>query len=353
MSVRKLRVLIVDDSAFMRLLLNDILAKSPDIEIIGSASEGEKGANMAIREKPDVVLMDMNMGEYDGIYAVKKIMKQRPTPILILSAIGNTNLGPIFQALRLGAVDYINKPSKGNSKIRQLENELIEKIKQVAKAQPKVDLAVIDSPSSKTSSLAPLSKPKKDYRFDIIGIGASTGGPAAIEKVVTLFPANLGVPVIICQHMPGNFIHPFVNRLNSLTKLKVMVGKAGMVPSAGDIVVAPGHTNMVLKKDKATGKGVIAFNDQVYADYNNPSINAMMNSLAAIYGNRTLAVLLTGMGRDGADGLKQIKDQGGYTIAQDKESSVIFGMPKVAIERNAVSKVLAINEIGSFLTKKL
>ncbi len=343
----KIRILLVDDSAFMRLLLTDILSEDSALEVVGSAINGKEAIEKVHELDPDVVLLDMNMGEYDGTYAVKGIMAEKPKPILILSAVGNTNLEPIFDALRLGAVDYMNKPVKGGSKMRGMEAELRKKIKTIGGIKPKVIRSTrkkrIDPPSHNFKSTG---------QFEVVVIGASTGGPTAIEEIITVLPENLTVPVLIVQHMPANFISPFVERLNDISPLEIHVARQGVEPFPGEILVAPGDGNMIVERKK-TGKVVIGFSDAVYREYNNPSINALMLSVAKVYGEKAMGVILTGMGKDGVDGLLSIRKAGGMTIGQDKSSSVIYGMPRVAFEKGAVENVMGIKEIGGFIINNL
>lgn len=343
----KIKILVVDDSAFMRLLLTDLISSDPELEVVGTANNGLEAIQRVQELNPDLVLLDMNMGEYDGPYAVRHIMESHPKPILILSSVGNTNLNPIFDALASGAVDYINKPKKGGSKIREMGEELLTKVKKVARASPK------------TAQLNGEGLHKYPHTFDaqanydLIVIGASTGGPTAVEKVLTSLPANLNVPVIIAQHMPANFIKSFANRLNGLGGLKVMVGSAGMEPQAGVVVIAPGDRNMILVREERTNRVKIDFTSETFKEYNNPSINAVMQSIAKVFGDRAIGVLLTGMGKDGVKGMMKIKEAGGKTIAQDEKSSVIYGMPKIAFETGAAEVVLNIKEIGGYLVNCL
>ena len=343
---KPLKILIVDDSAFMRLLLSDILDEDSELEVVGVAVDGKDAVEKSLLLKPDVMVLDMNMGEYSGLYAVKHVMSANPLPILILSSVGNTNLNPIFDALELGAVDYINKPITGGSKIRQMHYELIRAVKSVASAKPRAT-------NINSNGLNRLPHTfDKTSKFHVIVIGASTGGPTAIEKVITSLPANLTVPVLICQHMPANFITSFAKRLDSLSSLNVVVGRKGMKPQAGMIIIAPGNSNMIVQRSK-TKEVVIGFSEEKYKEYNNPSINALMLSVAACYENKAICTLLTGMGKDGVHGVIAIKKKGGLTIAQDEASSIIFGMPKMAIESGAVDQVLPIKEIGAYLVNCL
>ncbi|MFY0601001.1 MAG: chemotaxis-specific protein-glutamate methyltransferase CheB [Cyclobacteriaceae bacterium] len=341
----KIKILVVDDSAFMRLLIADLLSKDESIEVVGTANDGKQGVAETIRLKPDLVLLDMNMGEFDGLYAVEQIMKKSPRPILILSSVGNTNLNSIFDALRLGAVDYINKPKKGSSKVREIGDELIQRVKKVAGAKA-ISTKIIENG---LSSLDHTFDRNSDY--DVIAIGASTGGPTAVEKIITSLPANLNVPVIICQHMPASFIASFANRLDHLSALRVVVCSDGMRIEPGMIIIASGTGNMVVKKKANIYK--VGFTAKKYKEYNNPSINAMLDSVADCYGKRAIGVILTGMGKDGVIGLKAIREKGGKTIAQDEASSTIYGMPKKAFETGAAEVVLNIKEIGGYLVNCL
>ncbi|MEO9871843.1 chemotaxis-specific protein-glutamate methyltransferase CheB [Ekhidna sp.] len=340
---KKLQILIVDDSAFMRLLISDLVSEDQDIEVVGTANDGLEATNKTISLQPDVVILDLNMGDYDGLYAVKSIMKERPTPILILSSVGNTDLQPVFEALKSGAVDYMNKPNRNKSKMREISKELIQKVKSVSRAKPRK--------IAEPTIAKPVQLSKKNSKYDLIAIGASTGGPTAIERVITMLPADFNIPVIICQHMPQAFIPPFVQRLNALTELNVVAATEGDQPMPGRVMFCPGHSNLIFRASKKTG--VIDFTDEKYKEYNNPSINAMMLSAAEVYKKRMVGVILTGMGKDGVEGLKAIKLAGGFTIAQDKESSVIYGMPKAAHEAGAVDITLDIKEIGKYLVKSL
>lgn len=344
---KKTKVLIADDSGLMRLLISDILSENQSIEVVGTAVDGKDAFAKVKKLKPDVLVLDLNMGEYDGIYATQKIMTEAPLPILILSAVGNSDLQPIFDTLQLGAVDYINKPQRGNAKIREISHELTNKVLSAARANPKVI-----APEGGSANTNPHTFGEKS-NYDIIVIGASTGGPSAIEEVIKTLPGNLNVPVVICQHMPSNFIQPFVKRLDNLTPLSVVVGRKGMIPSPGRVIIAPGDANMILERKKKGDSIKINFTEEKYPEYNYPSINAVMMSAAKLFKNKIIGVILTGMGKDGVLGLKAIKDVGGYTVAQNKDSCVIYGMPKAAVESGAVTKSVHIKEIGGFLVNSL
>jgi len=339
----QLKILVVDDSAFMRLLISDLISEDPELEVVGTATNGLDAAEKVSQLNPDVVVLDLNMGEYDGLFAVKAIMKEKPTPILILSSVGNTNLDPIFEALKYGAVDYMNKPNRNSSKMRTMHAELISKIKSASRAKPR----------SSVEDLSPAITEQASHgsNYELIVIGASTGGPSAIERVIRDLPQNFDIPIVICQHMPSSFIAPFVNRLDSLTKLKVSLGTNSMHLLRGSVTVCPGVANMIVTEKRK--EKVLDFTEEQFREYNNPSINAMMLSVARVYGDKAVGVLLTGMGKDGVRGLKAIKDAGGFTIAQDENSSIIYGMPKVAVENQAVSISLDVKNIGDHFVNKL
>ena len=339
----KLKILIVDDSAFMRLLITDLVSADADIEVIGTAVNGLEAKEKTLELKPDLIVLDLNMADYDGLYAVKTIMQERPTPILILSSVGNTDLEPVFEALKNGAVDYMNKPNRNKSKMREISTELIQKIKSASRAKPRK----IEAKPQKSKTV----RRKKNSKYDLIAIGASTGGPTAIERVLTSLPADFDIPILVCQHMPQVFIPPFVQRINAMTPLDVVAAAKDDRLEPGKILFCPGHSNLILSKEKKTIK--VDFTEEKFKEYNNPSINAMMLSAADIFQDKMAGVLLTGMGKDGVEGMKSIKANGGYTIAQNKESSVIYGMPKAAYEAGAVNTVLDIDDIGNYLVNDL
>lgn len=342
----KIKVLVVDDSTIMRLLVSDILNADSDINVISTANNGKTAIEKTLIDSPDVIVMDMNMGEYDGLYAVEQIMKKKPTPIIMLSAVGNNNLAPIMKALDLGAFDYMNKPAQNNIKLMERKFDLVNLVKAAS-------LANIDNLiSTQTEKLSTPHTFSDELQYEAIAIGSSTGGPTAVEKVLTKLPANLAVPVFIVQHMPENFIPSFVKRLDGLTPLHVQVGAEGMVPKERNVYVAPGGKNMIVKR-RRNGEVEIAFTNKIFKEYNGPSVNALMCSVAEVYGERSIGVVLTGMGKDGTKGIVDISKKGGFTIAQSEETCVVFGMPKEAINSGCINRVVALDEIGFFLVNTL
>lgn len=343
-----INILIADDSLFMRQLTADIFKNVGGFNVVDYARDGKEAAEKCFLLKPNVVIMDMLMGDYDGILGVKMIMENCPTPIIILSALGATDMEPILQALKLGAIDYHHKPNRSSKDIKEDDEELIAKVRAASLVTLK-DYVKNTKDITKNINQHTFSA---NLNYDIIVIASSTGGPTAVESVLTRLPGNLSVPVLIAQHMPENFIPSFAARLNQLTPLSVMVGKKDEVLEAGKVLIAPGAQNMVVKKDK-NGKVVCDFTTNRFKDFNNPSATGLMLSVAEVYGARAIGVVLTGMGKDGMDGVKAIHDKGGYTIAQSQETCAVYGMPRAAVEIGAIKKIVPLNEIGLFVVSCL
>ncbi len=340
----KIDVLVADDSSIMRHLLADILREDKSLNIQALANNGREAITLACEKHPDVILMDLNMGEYDGLYAVENIMQECPTPIILISS-SNMNSQTKEAARKMGVLDFINKPVWESGGVKTIGNSIIAKIKEV-----------YDPTATRFASNDGLNHSRShtfnnDLHYDVIAIGASTGGPTAVEKLLLKLPNNLPVPVLVSQHMPANFIESFSSRLNNSTPLTVKIAKAGEMLRPGHVYVAPAR-NMVVRKND-TGDSVIGFCNKQYEEYNSPSINALLDSVGKVYGNRGIGIVLTGMGKDGTSGLQAIKQNGGLTIAQDQETSVVYGMPKSAFIAGAVNHVLPLHEIGFFVVNCL
>jgi two-component system chemotaxis response regulator CheB len=330
----------------MRLLVGDILKSDKEIELVATATNGKDALEKTIEHKPDVVVMDMNMGEYDGLYGIERIMEERPTPIVILSAAGNNDFPTIEKGLNLGAVDYVNKPNQNNTQVKEVGQELLEKIKIASIAN--IVAGKIAPLERKNSS----SHTFTDLNYDVVVVGSSTGGPGAIENFITKLPENMAVPVLIAQHMPANFVPSFATRLNQLSPLNISMARKGDVLKPGHIFIAPGSRNMIVVRN-TKGEIEVDFTSKTFKEFNYPSVDCLMLSVAEVYESRAIGVILTGMGRDGAMGMKAIKDIGGYTIAQDKETSVVFGMPKEVIDNGHAKSIVPITEMGGFVVSCL
>lgn len=346
MPANRIRTLVVEDSALMRKLITDLIGADDTIELVGIARDGKIGTDMAISLKPDVVITDMVMPEYDGMYLVKEVMDKQPTPIIVLSSLDKTN-SRIFDALEYGAFEFIDKPSDTDSR-NAFNYPLLKLIREASLTD--ISLLKARQLSRKNNHTHSFTQA---LNYDIIVIGASTGGPGAVEFVITNLPQNLQVPVVIAQHMPARFLETFAERLNEHGPLPVKLARRGETLKGGTIYVASGESNTCIERNLITHAPMITFTNRKYDEFNNPSVDCLFESVAETFGSRSIGVILTGMGKDGTIGLSKIKNKGGYTIAQDEESSVVYGMPKAAFEFGAVKQVVRLHELSGFIVSCL
>ena len=343
----KIKLLVVDNSSVMRHMITNIVNERETLGVIGTASNGKDALLKSEALNPDVIVMDLHMGEYDGIYALKEIMKTKtPKPIILLSSSENEHMESELEALNAGAFDCVNKPVNNRIKLREIADELYQKIE--AAYQTDISVLVNRVPIGKNVSPHTFTE---QLPYDIVLIGASTGGPAAIEKIVSNIPINLSTPIIIAQHMPSNFISSYAKRLERIGHKEVIIAQAGKIVERGKIYILPGDKNTVLVKKEGQVKFSIAV--KKYPFYNHPSVDALFTSAVEIYEDKIIASLLTGMGKDGANGLKLIKKRGGLTIAQSQETCVVYGMPKSAVDQDAVNYSLNIEMIAPFIISAL
>lgn len=335
----KVKVLIVDDSGFTQEVLKTILEKDSAIQIIGMAEDGGKAIELTQKLKPDVIVMDINMPVMNGFEATEHIMAYSPTPILILSSvIDKEGVFTTFNALAAGAVDVMEKPSMlPSNSWSSIGDVLIKKIKSISKAR------VVTHVKGRVKEFSPHVKPVsliKSNTPEIIGIGASTGGPSVVMQILKSIPSDYKPGVLVVQHMASGFIKGFSDWLGAACKVKVSLARDGEKIEGGQVLVAPDGCHTIVRSKKTIG---LVSGEKVHGV--KPSVDVLFNSIAGVYGNSSVGVLLTGMGADGAEGLKHMKERGGTTIAQSEDSCAVFGMPKVAIEKGAASKVLSIEEI--------
>lgn len=338
----KIKTLLIEDSGFMRILLSDVLRKDESIELIATATNGLDGVEKARTLKPHVVITDMVMPQYDGMYVVQQLMKETPLPIILLSSLNRTD-PKIFDALKEGAFDFIDKPDE----------------KQIAKGYLPLTRMVREASLTDFLKLRQRVKGRNTFvhtfearlQYDVIAIGASTGGPGAVEMIINNLPGNLSIPVIIAQHMPERFIESFAGRLADTTGLKVKVAQNGEHLQSNHIYLAPGTANMVID---ATGSGpVVKYVFESFKEFNNPSVDCLFESVAKVYRSRAIGVILTGMGKDGTTGLQAIRKAGGLTVTQDEGSSVVYGMPRSAFESGAAKHQMDLGEIPNFIISAL
>lgn len=337
----KIGVLIVDDSALVRQLLTDMVNKEPDMEVAGIAQDGVQAIKMAQELNPDVITMDIHMPEMDGLSALEYIMRKAPTPVIMISALVQKGAVPTLKALELGAVDFIPKPSQFPTAVKEIHEEVVQKIRAAAGSRAR----------ELWDRMAKARRPReaKKLRRTPVGgrlvvIGASAGGPSALTEILPLFPEDMPAPMVIVQHMPKPFTDSFAERLNARSQIQVIVPPDGTELTEGCAFVVPGAHDMVFEKDGASVK--VRNIPTVARRAASPVIDVTMESAAQVYGSRSIGVLLTGMGSDGALGLGMIKDAHGDTIAQDEKTSLVFGMPRAAIERKLAKKILPLEKIA-------
>ena len=340
----RIRTLLIDDCKITCSAFGIFLRKDPEIDLVGTAFGGEEGIAMAKELRPDVVVTDMDMPGCDGVAVVREVMREMPTPVILLSGLEKEH-PKIFEGLSAGAFDFRSKDQVTASRHQPQPplNTLIKLANEVALKK------VADWNVKKNTNEHSFDT---QLRYEIIGIGASTGGPAAIEALLNALPANLSIPVVVAQHMPEYFLSVFAQRLDNVIPLRIKMAERGEVLRGGTVYIAPGHTNTHVVREKA-GPPTFKFTRRQYDAFNDPSIDGLFVSLAEVYGPKSIGVVLTGMGRDGTEGLRAIQQQQGYTIAQDESSSVVFGMPKQASDDGVAQQVLHLREIPGFLVSCL
>lgn len=349
-----IKILVVDDSALMRLMISEILNSENGFEVVATAKDGEDAIIKVTELKPDVVTMDIEMPRLDGLQALGYIMSEIPTPVIMLSAYTQKRADATISALEYGAVDFVDKPSGPISgDIALIKKELIAKVKTAAN----VDCSKLKFILPKKISGKHLkAKPgKKLPGTRIITIGSSTGGPHTLRQILPQLKSHIPAGILIVQHMPGGFTGTFAARLNNESYLNVKEAEAGDIIELGKVLIAPGGYHMTVKRE-ISGRGatgVISLNRDPPVYGLRPTVDAMMISAAEVYGDRTIGVILTGMGNDGTKGMKSIKDKGGRTIAQDKDTCIVYGMPKSAVKAGFVDKVLPLGRIAAEIMKML
>jgi len=341
MQSAKTRVLVVDDSLFMRTLISDMLNSDPEIEVIGTAKEGTEAIKKVSKIKPDCITLDLAMPVWDGLTTLKHIMNEYPTPVVILSAYSKSDADITMKCLNAGAVGFVLKPSGELSlDIEQVKHQLVEEVKAASKVNlRKIESVIIKKPIRKRRKLTGISK--------IVVIGASTGGPQTLRLVLSSLPGDFSFPVIVVQHVPTSFFtQSLAENLNQDCELKVKTIENNEPIQAGTVYLIPSGFRMKLRH--LDTQDVISSLSREESNILSPSIDSAMKTLAQIYKENVIGIILSGMGEDGVEGMKAIKEAGGKTIVQD-ESSMIFGMPKAVIEEGYADKVLSPREITRFI----
>lgn len=350
---KKIRVLIVDDSAVVRQTLEDILSSDPQIEIMGTATDPYVAAERMKTEIPDVITLDIEMPRMDGLTFLKKLMKQHPIPVVICSSVAAKGTGNGLKALEYGAVEIITKPKIGTKKfLEESSIRLIDKVKAaaMARAKPiKIAPPIKVAPKLDADAVIPMGKPQVLTTTEkICLVGASTGGTEALRVFLEALPVACP-PVAIVQHMPEHFTAAFANRLNSICKITVKEAVDGDTMLRGQALIAPGDKHMLLKRSGA--KYYVEVKEGPLVSRHRPSVDVLFRSGARYGGSNVVAAIMTGMGDDGAKGMKELFEAGAYTIAQDEATCVVFGMPQEAIKHGGVQKVMPLQNIAGEIVR--
>ncbi len=349
----RIRVLVVDDSAYNRRTITKILQRSPLIEVAGTAKDGEEAIRYSLDLKPDLVTLDLEMPKLDGFSFLRFLMARQPTPVLVVSA---RNEGDsVFRALELGAVDFVSKPTRDiSSELETIGEEILSKvlsIKQLRLDKARQQAGYTVRPSVRKvveEAVAPdrqVCGPSLGLEaFKVVAIGSSTGGPGALTSIFSTLPTRLPAAYLVAQHMPPGFTRPFAERLNKFTSLRVREAGDRDLVRPGHVYIAPGGKNLSVKR-----RGAEVFthlSEKNAQDRYIPSVDTLLQSAAEAYGPRCISVILTGMGDDGREGVRAVKARGGFSIAESEETSVIYGMPKKVILTGMVDQVLPLWKIS-------
>ncbi|GAB7140155.1 chemotaxis response regulator protein-glutamate methylesterase [Deferribacterales bacterium RsTz2092] len=366
----KIRIALADDSAFMRKALERMFAEDDDFEVVALVSNGEEAVEVAIKKKPDILLLDVQMPRMDGLVALENIMKQAPMPVIMVSSLTSDGAATTIKALELGAVDFISKDiSYGSAGMKNLVSEIKGKIRALM-SEPDITkrlvttTAAIERGRGKATelakpvvSVAQLPTSSAEYTTTaarhtaipamkkIVLIGVSTGGPQSLQSVIPFIPNDIGVPIILVQHIPVNFTLFLAERLNSISSIKVVEAKDGDVLEPNVVYIAKsGYRTLVNKKGNDK---VLAIVPPLAGLLYNPSVDDTFSSVVDIYGGDTLGVVMTGMGKDGALGCEKIKAAGGFVISQDEKSSIVFGMPNVVISAGLADEIVSLTDLAA------
>ena len=363
----RIRVLIADDSAFMRKVLQSIFMADPQLEVIGEARDGREAIALAEQLHPDVITMDINMPHLDGLQATEVIMSTKPRPIVIVSSESREGADTTLKALELGAIDFVAKPTSGvDLDMNSVREDLCRKLKMAAKVRvvrtasrsklaleiagsaPRVDPGPAPAPKPAPSTVFTATASGGGERFPIVVVAASTGGPATLMKLVPQFPNNFPGAVLVVQHMPGTFTSQFSQQLAEIASIRVKEAEPGEIVRPGTLYLCPGSHHLRL-----TQTGRITLDDGPRISGYRPCADVTLETVAAFAGPMSTGVILTGMGNDGTRGAPAVKAAGGHVIAQDEATSVIFGMPAEAIKTGAVDQVLPLESIYHAVEKRV
>ncbi len=338
----KTRVLVVDDSALMRKLIPLILKGDADIEVVGTAMDGDFALRKISDLRPDVITLDVDMPRMDGLTTLRSIVRNFGIPVILVSSLTKERAEITLRGLEMGAFDFIPKPEGAISeRIKDISKELIEKVRAARHAVMTRTKKPSRPAISRYTRIAPF--PYYSRAEGVVAIGISTGGPQALAEMLPQIPADFPYCILIVQHMPEGFTELFAKRLNDICSIRVKEAEEGDFVQSATALLAPGGRHMKVRKTLLGAMAAISKSDEVSG--HRPSVTVLFNSVAEAFGRNAIGVIMTGMGDDGVEGLGRIKEQGGITIAQDETTSVIYGMPKVAFEKGHAGMVLRLDEI--------
>lgn len=359
-----IKVVVVDDSAFMRKAISTMLAKDPEIDVVATARDGEEGLEMIRKFNPDVVTLDIEMPRMDGLTALRHIMMEMPRPVLMVSSLTNEGAEATLKALDLGAVDFIPKQlSKVSLDIVKIEASLISKVKIVASrklmhSRPRPAMALrapLTTPGAPPAAPSAAPRPAVTScgspKRDVVAIGVSTGGPPAVQKILSALPEDFPASIVIAQHMPQAFTGPFAKRLDGLCKISVKEAEHGDKLKPGCAFIAPGGKHLMLKQFVSRVELVVT-PEPASALYK-PSANVLITSVAEAVGRRALGVILTGMGNDGMEGIRALKQKGGRALAQSDATCVVYGMPKAVVDAGLTDEIIDIDDMAQSIMNNL
>jgi two-component system chemotaxis response regulator CheB len=347
------RVLVVDDSGFFRRRIVEILEADSALKVVGTAANGQEAIDQVTALKPDVVTMDIEMPVMDGITAVRHIMRSNPLPILMFSSLTHDGAKATLDALEAGAVDFLPKRFEDIAGDRdQAKLLLCRRIREVAKqgsrnraARSAIAPRVARAPAAAAPAAIRATAPVRRGQYQLVAIASSTGGPVALAQVLTRLPAGFRLPVLVVQHMPASFTSAFASRLNQQCAVEVKEAEDGDIVRGGQVLIAPGGRQMTLKQQ--AGEVRVVIDDGDPALHYKPCADITFDSVARVFGGKVLAIVLTGMGADGREGVRALKKQGSTIWSQDEATSVIYGMPMAVAEAGLSDQVMALHDIGS------
>ncbi len=338
---KRKKVLVVDDSAFSRQTIRRMLDERKDIEVVAVAFDGLDAIVKTLKYQPDLITLDLVMPNMDGFGFLRWLSSHRPIPVIVVSALGDEKT--VFNALELGAMDFIVKPTpRASERLEKIKKDLHKKIDSIeklstTKLQKNIEQLRVISPARGLR--------KRKTTFNVLAIGSSTGGPQAVQYILKSLPGDLDMPVLIAQHMPAGFTKAFAERLNKIVPLTVKEAEDGEDVLSSHVYISPGGKHLTVKR--TGGKVVIKLQPSTDDDKYTPSVDRLFKSVAEIYKNRAIGVILTGMGNDGLQGAMKLSDTGGYIIAESEESAVVFGMPKEVINAGLAKEVVNLKDIPS------